>query len=96
MWLTSSYFKIVYTSNTTINSNSIISVLRDTDITAISPQYTLSAPQNHAFQYIDSLISTMEPITNEETENDIEDIEVSIVSFFMYSILNCIPFNIFT
>lgn len=55
---------------------------------AIPPQYMLSASQNHAFQYIDSLISTMEPIINEETENDIEDIEGNIVSFSSCSILN--------
>lgn len=55
---------------------------------AIPPQYTLSTSQNHAFQYVDSLISTMEPIINEETENDIEDIEGKIVSFSWCSILN--------
>ena len=55
---------------------------------AIPPQYMLSASQNHAFQYIDSLISTMEPIINEETEKDIEDIEGNIVSFSSCSILN--------
>ena len=48
----------------------------------------LSASQNHAFQYIDSLISTMEAIINEETEQDIEDIEGNIVSFSSCSILN--------
>ena len=83
-------------SNTTINYNSLIAVLRDTDITATPPQYTLSASQNHAFQYIDSLISTMEPFSNEETKNNIEEIEGNIVSFFMCSVLNWIPFNIFT
>ena len=81
-------FQIVYTSNTTINSNSLIGVLRDTVITAIPPRYTLSASQNHALQYIDSHISTMEPMSNEETENDIEDIEGNIVSFFLCLVLN--------
>ena len=60
-------FQIAYISNINVKSNSLIGVLRDTDITAILPQYTLSASQNHAFQYIDSLISSMEPISNEET-----------------------------
>ena len=55
---------------------------------AIPPLYTLSTSQNHAFQYVDSLISTMEPMSNEETENDIEDIEGNIVSFFLCSVLN--------
>ena len=81
-------FQIAYISNINVKSNSLIGVLRDTDITAILPQYTLSASQNHAFQYIDSLISSMEPISNEETEHDIEDVEGNILSFFLCSILN--------
>ena len=93
--LASTYSK-VYTSNTTINCHLLVGVLRDTDITDIPPQYTLSASQNHTFQYVDSLISTMEPISNEKTENDIEDIEGNIVSFFICSVSNCIALNIFT
>ena len=79
----------------TIDSNSLIGVLKDTDTSSIPSQYTLSASQNQAFHYIDNLLSTMDTISNEETENDIEDIEGNIVSFFMCSILNCIRFNIY-
>ena len=79
---------MVNTSSTTINFYSLVGVLRDTDMNAIPPQYILSTSQNHAFQYVDNLISTMEPIINEETENDIEDIEGNIVSFSSCSILN--------
>ena len=59
----------------------LIGVLRDTEIAAIPPQYTVSASQNHAYQYIDNPLSTMDPISNEEIENDIEDIEGNIVRF---------------
>ena len=68
-------------------------MLRDTDICRIPPQYKLLASQNHVSQYIDNLLSTMDPISKEETDNDIEVIEGNIVSF---SILNYISFNIFT
>ena len=81
-------FQIACISNINVNSNSLIGVLRDTDITAIFPQYTLSASENHAFQYTDSFNSSMEPISNEETEHDIEGIEGNIVSFFLCSVLN--------
>ena len=40
----------------------------------ISPEITLSASQNYAFQYINSLLTDMEPFSDEETEIDLDDI----------------------
>lgn len=46
----------------------------------ISPEITLSTSQNSAFQYVNSLLSDMEPFSNEETETDLDGIEGNNVS----------------
>ena len=61
--------------------------MRDEENSAIPPQYTLSPSQNCAFQYINSLLTSMEPLSIEHNESNIQDIEEDIVSF-LFSMIN--------
>ena len=48
---------------------------------------TLSSTQNCAFQHIDKMLLDMEPLSDADSDTDINDIDENIVSYF--------PFNIY-
>ena len=47
----------------------------------ISSEIELSASQSYAFQYVNTILSTMEPFSNQETDVDIDEIEGNNVRF---------------
>ena len=48
---------------------------------------TLSTSQNYAFQYIDKMLRDMEPYSNADIDNDIDDIDRNIVSYLSFKIV---------
>ena len=48
---------------------------------------TLSTSQNYAFQYIDKMLRDMEPFSNADIDNDIDDIDRNIVSYLSFKIV---------
>ena len=63
---------------------SLTGVLRDTDMSEMPSEITLSSPQRYAFEYVNRLLADMEPFSNEETESDLDDIEGNNVSLSYY------------
>ena len=60
--------------------NIFVGVLRDTIVDATSLGSTLSASQNIVFQYIRNIMSTMEPISNDYIEQELDENEQYAVS----------------
>ena len=85
----STIFTTASISSNTIYFHSRTYILRDEEHSAIPLYYTLSPSQNRAFQYISILLTSMEPLTIEQNESNIHDIEEDIVSF-LFSIFNWI------
>ena len=66
----------------TLLSNSLTGILRDADTTQVPSEMTLSTSQSHAFRYINRILSTMEPFSNEDIDVDIDETEGNNVSLF--------------
>ena len=66
----------------TLLSNSLTGILRDTDTTQVPSEMTLSASQSHAFQYINRILSKMEPFSNEDIDVNIDETEGNNGSLF--------------
>ena len=47
---------------------------------------TLSSSQNYAFQHIDKMLLDMEPLSDADSDTDINDIDENIVSYFPFNI----------
>ena len=65
----------------TLLLNSLAGILRDTDMIQVPSQMALSASQSHAFQYINRILSNMEPFSNEEIDVDVDETEGNNVRF---------------
>ena len=65
----------------TLLLTSFTGILRDSDMIQFPSQMTLSASQSHAFQYINRILSNMEPFSNEEIDVDIDETEGNNVRF---------------
>ena len=85
----STIFNTASISSNTIYFHSRTCILRDEEHSAIPLYYILSPSQNRAFQYIKSLLTSMEPLTIEQSESNIQGIEEGIVSS-LFSIFNWI------
>ena len=70
----------------TLLLNSPTGILRDTYMTQVSPEMTLSASRSHTFQYVNRILSTMEPFSNEEADVDIDEIEGNNIKFYSFNI----------
>ena len=53
-------------------------------LTGTLSEMTLSASQSHAFQYVNKILSNMEPFSNEETDVDIDESEENNVRFSFF------------
>ena len=66
--------------------NLLVGILRDADMSTTAFQFILSASQNHALQYVNTILSDMEPFFNDATDADLDDMEGNNVgiSYFYY------------
>ena len=53
-------------------------------LTGTLSEMTLSASQSHAFQYVNKILSNMEPFSNKETDVDIDESEENNVRFSFF------------
>ena len=60
--------------------NIFVGVLRDMTMPAPSSVCTLSSSQNRVFQYISNIVSTMEPISNDYVDQQLDETEQYTVS----------------
>ena len=66
--------------------NPVTGILKDTDMSETATPITLSTSQNYAFQYIDKMLRDMEPLSDADSDIDVDDIDENIVSYFSFNI----------
>ena len=59
-------------------------VLRDTDVLPDPPNIILLSSQNIIFQFVDQMLLMMEPFGNGEIDDDVDEIEPTMVSLFSF------------
>ena len=59
-------------------------VLRDTDVLPDPPNIILLSSQNIIFQFVDQMLLMMEPFGNGEIDDDVDEIESTMVSLFSF------------